>query len=190
MDGELADSSARAGDTDWGALARDPAAREAWLEYHQVGDWLRSADLHGGFDERAFLRRFGERLRAQPVQFAPEAAREVSCTGWRPGLRATPWAQALGAALAGLAMLVLVGGLLPQRPDPWGAPRQLAALPRGVLALGTPAARAAAAAMRRVSFAPSASDARARRATFTHGNVAPPWHGRPAARLRDLRGLR
>ncbi|WP_018912355.1 sigma-E factor negative regulatory protein [Thiomonas sp. FB-6] len=103
----------------WAELSREPEARAAWLRYHQLGDWLRSAELHAAFDEAAFLRRFGERLRDEPVQFAPAAMRGVAAPPW---WRATPWAGALGVALAGLATVTLLGVLLPQRSAPWSEP--------------------------------------------------------------------
>ena len=103
----------------WAQLSREPEARGAWLRYHQLGDWLRSAELHAAFDEADFLRRFGERLRDEPVQFAPAAMRGVAAPPW---WRATPWAGALGVALAGLATVTLLGVLLPQRSAPWSEP--------------------------------------------------------------------
>lgn len=103
----------------WADLAREPEARAAWLRYHQVGDWLRSAELQVGFDEAAFLRRFSERLRDEPVQFAPAAMRGAEAPSW---WQATPWAGALGVALAGLATVTLLGVLLPQRSAPWSEP--------------------------------------------------------------------
>lgn len=92
-------------------VARDPQARRAWLEYQQVGDWLRSSQWHGGFDDARFLERFAERLAAEPVQLAPAAAR-------RSSPRAQRWVAGLGAALAGVVAVALVGlgGLLPQDP--------------------------------------------------------------------------
>ena len=54
-----------------GRLAADPQARAAWLEYHQIGDWLRSAELHAPRDERAFLRDLSQRLRSEPVACGP-----------------------------------------------------------------------------------------------------------------------
>ena len=116
MDGELPPGSH--GEA-WAELAREPEARAAWLRYHQVGDWLRSAELHGAFDEAAFLRRFSERLRDEPVQFAPSAMHGAGGPAWR---RAAPWAGALGVALAGLATVALLGGMLPQRSEPWSEP--------------------------------------------------------------------
>ena len=95
-------------------VARDPQARRAWLEYQQVGDWLRSSQWHGGFDDARFLERFGQRLAAEPVQLAPAVAR--ASRGSSPGVQR--WVAGLGAALAGVVAVALVGlgGLLPQDP--------------------------------------------------------------------------
>ncbi len=92
-------------------LAGDPDARAAWLEYHQIGDWLRSAELHAARDERAFLRDLGRRLRCEPAAFGPRRGiGPMRRFGWR---RAAPWTAALAAALAGVATLALTDGALP-----------------------------------------------------------------------------
>ena len=100
-----------------GRLAADPQARAAWLEYHQIGDWLRSAELHAPRDERAFLRDLSQRLRSEPVACGPRRGiGPMRRPSWR---RAAPWTAALAAALAGVATLALTDGALPgQRRSP------------------------------------------------------------------------
>jgi negative regulator of sigma E activity len=173
--------------TDWAVLVHDPEARAAWLHYHQVGDWLRSADLHGGFDEQAFLRRFSERLRAEPVQFAPGARRSWPAVPWG---RLAPWAGALGVAVAGLATVVLVGGLLPQHGAPWkeNAPRaaQGPAPSRGAWALGAAPAGAGRSVLR-VSAAGSAGERKPHGGRLAQTTCLPSRHQREASRLHALR---
>lgn len=53
------------------ALARDPAAREAWQAYHLIGDVLRAPDLAGGTPPAAFLARLSQRLAAEPAPVVP-----------------------------------------------------------------------------------------------------------------------
>ncbi len=169
----------------WAELARDPEARAAWLRYHRLGDWLRSADLHGGFDDAAFLRRFGERLRAEPVRFAPGVLCEES--GAASWWRAKPWAGALGVALAGLATVALVGAWLPQHSAPWGPSEAL-----GPRASGGPWASGAASSGAgttplRVSVRGRATDPAIRSARLAQVTCLPVPQSAEAARLQALR---
>jgi hypothetical protein len=77
-------------------LAGDARARRAWLEYHQIGDLLRSAETSPLPDEAAFIRRFAARLE----QEAPHR-------GSAPCLPPRGAAAAAAAALATLALLRL-----------------------------------------------------------------------------------
>ena len=121
-----------------GAVARDPRARRAWLEYHQVGDWLRSSQWDAGFDDAAFLERFGRRLRAQPVQWVPDVARETRAAR----SRFLHWAAGFGAALAGVVAVVLVGlgGAAPEAFTAWRLQAAAGASPRAVALARAPAA--------------------------------------------------
>ncbi len=170
---------------DWAELVRDPEARAAWLAYHQVGDWLRSADLHGGFDEAAFLRRFDRRLRAEPVQFAPGAQRPSRGLPWR---RLSPWAGALGLAVAGLATVALLGGLLPQHGAPWkgSAPKVAQGPARGAWASGAPPSGAGRNVLR-VSTAGGAGAYKPRGGLLPQTTCLPVRHQREASRLHALR---
>ena len=175
---------------DWAQLAHDPEALAVWLSYHQVGDWLRSPDLHGGFDEQAFLRRFSERLRSEPVQFAPAAQRPHRVAPWW-GL--APWAGAFGVAVAGLATVALLGAVLPQHGAPWKghAPRaaQGPTASRGAWALGA-APSGAGRSVLRVSAAGSAGSAGERKAgggRLAQATCLPAQHRREASRLHALR---
>ncbi|NNM63309.1 MAG: sigma-E factor negative regulatory protein [Burkholderiales bacterium] len=107
MDGEMYSDDPAPGaachDVAWSAVAADAEARQTWLQYHQIGDLLRSSELAPLQLEQAFLRRFSERLCQEPVQLAPVA--QVA-TQQPKRLRAR-WA-ATGAALAGVAAVALV----------------------------------------------------------------------------------
>ena len=107
MDGEAcADDHAlvvASRDADWRALAAEAEARQTWLQFHQIGDLLRSSELAPLQREQEFLQRFSERLRQEPVQFSP-VARVPAQRPTRPRAR---WAAA-GAALASVATVVLV----------------------------------------------------------------------------------
>lgn len=106
------------------ALWRDDAgARQAWSEYHTIGDVLRSQELarHAGGDE-AFLAAFRERLAAEPVVLAPDAAltEAVRRTGaaqdserrralWRPPAWLGASAAAAGVAAVAAVLWVVQG---------------------------------------------------------------------------------
>lgn len=53
------------------AVAADPAARQAWLDYHLIGDVMRSGELARGVPAGAFVDRLSQRLAREP---APRAA--------------------------------------------------------------------------------------------------------------------
>jgi hypothetical protein len=169
----------------WAELVREPEARAAWLRYHRLGDWLRSPDLHGGFDEAAFLRRFDQRLRAEPVRFAPGVLCEES--GAASWWRAKPWAGALGVALAGLATMVLACALLPQQSAPWGPPEPVrpqasaGAWARGAFSSG------AGTAPVRVSVRGRAPDPAQPSARLAQGTCLPVPQSPQAAGLHALR---
>ena len=92
------------------ALERDPAARQAWLRYHQIGDMLRSPDLTPMPDDEAFVQRLRLRLRDAPLPLAPVHLR----VAWRAQVARQAW-SAIGAAVAGLAAVTLVCYSLPLR---------------------------------------------------------------------------
>uniref|UniRef100_E6PL42 Putative Negative regulator of sigma E activity n=1 Tax=mine drainage metagenome TaxID=410659 RepID=E6PL42_9ZZZZ len=106
MDGETGAGEHAPGagrhDAAWRALAADAEARQAWLQYHQIGDLLRSSELAPLQREQVFLQRFSERLRQEPVQFSP-AAQALAQQPKRPRAR---WAA--GAAVASVAAVALV----------------------------------------------------------------------------------
>jgi negative regulator of sigma E activity len=174
-----------------GAVARDPRARRAWLEYHQVGDWLRSSQWDAGFDDAAFLERFGQRLRAEPVQWVPDVAREARAAR----SRLLPWAAGFGAALAGVVAVVLVGlgGAAPEQFTAWRLQVAAGASPRAVALARAPAAsQAPGGAIATLSLRASAL-----KATLRPGNGVPlgaallgtatceqPLHGRAVPRVR------
>ncbi len=92
------------------ALGRDPAARHAWLRYHQIGDALRSPELVPLDDDEGFVERLAQRLRDEPVPLAPTHVRVT----WRAQVTRQAW-NAVGAAVAGLAAVTLVCYSLPAR---------------------------------------------------------------------------
>jgi len=68
MDGELHDAEYEAA---IGTLERDDEARQAWADYHRVGDALRGVhSLSAGFSERVM-----SRLAVEPVVLAPPRRR-------------------------------------------------------------------------------------------------------------------
>ena len=188
MDGEPATAPLR--HQAWTRVTRDAQARQAWLEYHQVGDCLRSSEWSGGFDDQAFLERFQQRLRAEPVQLAPAGLR---ASGGRLRSAFAPGAGRFGAALAACALL-LVGGALPHDAAPWPArppQAQRAAGDALTLASATAAARAKAgtvssqglrAAVKTASHAAMSADA-GRRALLAELACLRPLHGRAPSRL-------
>jgi sigma-E factor negative regulatory protein RseA len=84
-------------------LSTDAEARQTWLQYHQIGDLLRSSELAPLPREQAFLQRFSARLQQEPVQLAPPA-QTVAHQPRRSRLR---WGSA-GAAVASFAAVALV----------------------------------------------------------------------------------
>jgi Negative regulator of sigma E activity len=95
------------------ALSTDAEARQAWLQYHQIGDLLRSSELAPLPREQAFLLRFSASLQQEPVQLVPAAQAIALQTKQRARLR---WGSA-GAAVASFAAVALVVfSALPLRP--------------------------------------------------------------------------
>lgn len=66
-------------------LGRDPQARAIWLEYHQIGDLVRSPALLPLPDEDGFARKVAERIRREPLP-ARAQPRATARGGWRWGL--------------------------------------------------------------------------------------------------------
>src|SRR4051812_48796232 len=67
-DGELNDAQIDAAM----AALRQPAARDAWETYHQIGDVLRSEEMGIGLSA-GFAARMAARLEAEPTIIAPAA---------------------------------------------------------------------------------------------------------------------
>ena len=110
-------------------LANDASAREIWLQYHQIGDLLRSSELAPLPGERQFLQRFSERLSLEAVQLAP-AARQTEPAARAPRSR---WSVA-GLTAASVAAVALVSfSTLPSRHALDNATFFSAQLPQGVL---------------------------------------------------------
>jgi sigma-E factor negative regulatory protein RseA len=94
-------------------VARDPAARETWSNYHLIGDVLRSGELASGSAPAAFLERFQARLRAEaveaPVQ-TPSPARPVAAIDFeRPAANEANWRWKLVAGFATVTAVAAVG---------------------------------------------------------------------------------
>lgn len=192
VDGEMKDPQAHV--EALGHVARDPQARQAWLQYHQVGDWLRCAQWAPDFDDHAFLERFGQRLRSEPVQLAPAMGDAWRGARRRGTARRATWS----VACAGVAALLVlqVGGALPNHDAPWlseRAPVQAA----GPDMLGLAAAVASAGSQfgTRPSQAVSASvvaaalgpGAARRRALALDPAYLQPLHGHAPSRLHVAR---
>ena len=122
MDGELEgegpplDSAAL--DAELRELSTHDAARDTWLQYHQIGDLLRSPELVPLTDERAFVQKFSERLSREPVQCVPRAVRNEQGEKRQAAQpRRRHWGT-MGAAVASFAAVALVSfSTWPSRHD-------------------------------------------------------------------------
>lgn len=177
MDGEPVSGSTH--DEALARVARDPAARQAWLEYHQIGDCLRSSQGHGSFNDAAFLERFGERLRAEPVQVAPGALRGAR----RFPLAGLSMVAGLGSAVAAVVALAVVGlgGVLPQ---PFGSWRHQHPALRAGAAVVARAAMPATGASTHGAVPGSVLTEAARRALLGESMCMQPLHDHAPGRLR------
>lgn len=138
-DGQLrGDAFARCMD----AVARDPAALQAWQSYQVIGDVLRSSELAAGTLPSVFLSRFQSRLRQEPRP----AAATVACAD--VVLRALPQssndASFRWKLVAGVASLAAIGAIAWSNVGDAGKPEQaqLAAVPTGIAAGTLPVANA------------------------------------------------
>jgi sigma-E factor negative regulatory protein RseA len=102
------------------AATTDMAARQAWHEYHLIGDVLRSSDLAPCVPADRFLARLQERLRDEPVGFAARQALVAAA----PASEAANdgvfrWKLVAGAAsfAAVSAIAWTLIGTAPTRPD-------------------------------------------------------------------------
>lgn len=110
-------------------LCDEASAREIWLQYHQIGDLLRSAELSPLSNERDFLQRFSERLGREAIQIAPAVAVAAQPTQ----VRHKYW-SATGAVAASFAVIALVSlAIGPLRHASQSAPffAQMQAVPGG-----------------------------------------------------------
>ncbi|WP_051849310.1 sigma-E factor negative regulatory protein [Thiomonas sp. FB-Cd] len=99
-------------------LSSHEAARDTWLQYHQIGDLLRSSELVPLADERAFIQRFSERLSREPVQCLPRAVRNAQREKDQASQRGRRHWSAVGAAVASVAAVALVSfSTWPSRHD-------------------------------------------------------------------------
>lgn len=103
------------------ALSTDADARQTWLQYHQIGDLLRSSELAPMPDEQAFLQRFSERLQLEPVQLAPTVP-ALASQARRDRRR---WGSTSAAVASFAAVALVVFSVLPshivQHPVPASA---------------------------------------------------------------------
>jgi negative regulator of sigma E activity len=99
-------------------LSTHEAARDSWLQYHQIGDLLRSSELVPLADERAFIQRFSEQLSREPVQCQPGAVRNAQRAKDQAPQRGRRHWSAVGAAVASVAAVALVSfSTWPSRHD-------------------------------------------------------------------------
>ncbi len=110
-------------------LSSDASAREIWLQYHQIGDLLRSSELTPLPGERQFLQRFSERLSLEAVQLAPVALRAESAA--KPPRSRWSVASLTAASVAAIALVSF--STLPSRHALDGTASFSAQLPQGVL---------------------------------------------------------
>ena len=114
----IMDGQADAADLQWlAAEARQSDVRQAWHDYHLIGDVMRSADLASTAErDRQLLERVQRGLANEPVVLAPAAA--AACAAVAPSrplrLRRRLWAGT-AAALAGV--LVVGGAYLATRVE-------------------------------------------------------------------------
>lgn len=110
-------------------LSNNASAREIWLQYHQIGDLLRSSELTPLPGESQFLQRFSERLGLEAVQLAPVAI-QAEQAAKAPRSR---WSVA-SLATASVAAIALVSfSTLPSRHALDNTASFSAQLPQGVL---------------------------------------------------------
>ena len=99
-------------------LSTHEAARDTWLQYHRIGDLLRSSELVPLADERAFIQRFSEGLSREPVQCLPRAVRNAQREKDQASQRGRRHWSAVGAAVASVAAVALVSfSTWPSRHD-------------------------------------------------------------------------
>ena len=147
----LADGQADAAAQACAQWAADPQARQAWHEYHLVGDVLRSDDLAStAVRDEAFLLALRQRLASEPVILAPQPV--VAGAGSSTTGTSRRWAVA--AAAAGF---MLVGGavVMLQRSD--SAPPLAAVTPVPMVAGGEQATRPPSGSAPRVVSLPASS---------------------------------
>ena len=139
MDGDASADEAATASARW----RDDAGlREAWHDYHLIGDVLRSEDLASARARTSvFLDEFRARLQAEPAIVAPTPPLPI-----RRGRRVARWAG--GAAIAA-GFMAVAGVLIVSR-----APDVLPGADGGAVLAGAPAA---ADGLRRASVADPAS---------------------------------
>jgi sigma-E factor negative regulatory protein RseA len=134
-DGELNDTQI---DTAMAAL-RQPAARDAWETYHQIGDVLRSEEM-GISLSAGFAARMAARLEAEPTIIAPavltpqerEAAND-SVSGKR-GLKRFAWPGLAAAAVAAIGLAGAPQLMVAMKGDSaQGARTMVASAPAGAM---------------------------------------------------------
>lgn len=133
-DGQLAgDELAHALDV----ASRDAQARDAWRDYHLIGDVLRSDDLAGGARADVFLAALKERLRdervdviqAEPLAFPPASRGEAANDG------SFRWKLVAGAA--SVAAMSAIAWTLVATPATAPSGPQLSAAPAGTVLAGS-----------------------------------------------------
>jgi sigma-E factor negative regulatory protein RseA len=131
----LADGQLRGEDFARGveAAARDPVAREAWHNYHLIGDVLRSGEFAAGTVPGAFLSRLQSRLEQEQRLTAPQVSQQQQAvsreTRVQPAANDASFRWKLVAGFASLAAVAAIAwtaiGGLPGKPEQ----AQLAAVP-------------------------------------------------------------
>lgn len=129
-------------------LSNDASARQIWLEYHQIGDLLRSSELAPWPRERQFLRCFSEQLGHEAVQLAPAAA--VAAQSIKVGRSNWTAASVMAASFAVVALVSFstlssrhasrsstfsarLQGVPAGRAEPQGVAQYVAPMPSGQL---------------------------------------------------------
>lgn len=127
--------------------ATDARARQAWVEYHFVGEALRTGRASTGTAPEAFLEKLQQRLREESLAAAPAlaVARPVLAA---PRPAANDWRWKLVAGVASVAAVSAVGWNMWGSSGAGGVRPQLAAAPAAATVVPVSAEASAASMMR------------------------------------------
>jgi len=118
--------------------ATDAGARDAWREYHLIGDVLRSQDLARGAPADRFLSAFKERLRDERIEVDPLATQVVQTPDLRrEAANDGSFRWKLVAGVASVAAVSAIAWSLVSGPAGTVTGPQLATAPAGTVLTGS-----------------------------------------------------